>query len=561
MSDEPIKKPNTLVVYSDEDREEFKRCAADPIYFIENHITAQHPTKGLVPLKLYPFQLEMVKSYHDYRQVIALCGRQMGKMLDDDTPVLTPNGFVRHGDLKVGDVVYGDDGLPTNVIFVTEQMLDKDCYDILFDNGEIITAGSEHLWTVETLHNGEWVSQTIDTDDLVKLHKRMPVSIRLSEPVEFPYSGNMIPPYDYGFSLDTSVAIPTNDLIRSVDERMDIIRGIMDQSGEVSSGKCRFSGSEGFIDSLWFLLSSVSIKSRKSYRDGKWSLSFNTTKKVFGDPDKLSLTNNFPTRGSDRVYIRRITSVDSVPCRCIEVDNESKLYLAGKSLIPTHNTTTAAAYILWFAMFNSNKTILITANVYSQALEIVERIRGFYENIDDTIRAGVRVYNKGSITFDNGSRIISRATTPNSGRGLSISLLYSDELSFVQPTYQTAFWSAVSPVLSTGGKCIITSTPQSDVDLFATLYKAAADNRDAYGNLKEDRLGTNGFYAMKYIWSAHPDRDEKWAKEQRSKVGDAKFMQEFECVTGETMIEVMDSRGNESFMTMERMYGLLEMSN
>lgn len=87
-------------------------------------------------------------------------------------------------------------------------------------------------------------------------------------------------------------------------------------------------------------------------------------------------------------------------------------------------TAVAAAYLLWFAMFNDDKTILITANLMAQALEIMERIRFAYEELPLWIKAGVTTYNKGSLGFDNGSRIIARATTPNAGRGLSISLLY-----------------------------------------------------------------------------------------------------------------------------------------
>ena len=50
----------------------------------------------------------------------------------------------------------------------------------------------------------------------------------------------------------------------------------------------------------------------------------------------------------------------------------------------------------------------------------------------DHIRAGVTNYNKGPIEFENGSRIVSATTTGNTGRGMSISLLYCDEFAFVQ---------------------------------------------------------------------------------------------------------------------------------
>jgi hypothetical protein len=52
------------------------------------------------------------------------------------------------------------------------------------------------------------------------------------------------------------------------------------------------------------------------------------------------------------------------------------------------------------------------------------RIRYAYELCPDYIRAGCTSYNKLSLDFENGSRIVSATTTENTGRGMSISLLY-----------------------------------------------------------------------------------------------------------------------------------------
>ena len=119
-------------------------------------------------------------------------------------------------------------------------------------------------------------------------------------------------------------------------------------------------------------------------------------------------------------------------------------------------TTCAAGFLLWKAMFTPGTTILGAANKFVQAIEITDCIKYAYENLPDHIRAGVIEYNKSTIKFDNGSRIVSRATTPDAGRGLSISLLYLDEFAFVMPNKAKDFWAAMTPVLSTGGSCIIT---------------------------------------------------------------------------------------------------------
>ena len=122
-------------------------------------------------------------------------------------------------------------------------------------------------------------------------------------------------------------------------------------------------------------------------------------------------------------------------------------------------TTCAAAFLLWKAMFTPDTTILIVANKFVQAMEIMTRIKYAYENLPDHIRAGVTKYNESEIKFDNGSRIVSRATSSDAGRGLSITLLYMDEFAFVPPNKATEFFTSIQPVLSTGGSCIITSTP------------------------------------------------------------------------------------------------------
>lgn len=87
-------------------------------------------------------------------------------------------------------------------------------------------------------------------------------------------------------------------------------------------------------------------------------------------------------------------------------------------------TTCAAGYLLWYAMFNSDKTILIAAHIGDGATEIMQRIRYGYEMCPHFIKAGVEKYNVKSVEFDNKSRIIASTTTANTGRGKSISLLY-----------------------------------------------------------------------------------------------------------------------------------------
>jgi len=221
------------------------------------------------------------------------------------------------------------------------------------------------------------------------------------------------------------------------------------------------------------------------------------------------------------------------------------------SMMPrqTGKSTSAAGYLLWMAMFRPDSTILIAAHKYTGSQEIMQRIRYAYELCPDHIRAGVTSYNKGNLDFENGSRIVSTTTTENTGRGMSITLLYCDEFAFVRPTIAREFWTSIAPTLATGGKAIITSTPNSDEDQFALLWKGANKCEDSYGNPTE--LGINGFRAYRSYWNEHPDRDEVWAAEQRAQLGEDRFRREMNCefvINDETLIapaKLIDLQGHE----------------
>lgn len=218
-------------------------------------------------------------------------------------------------------------------------------------------------------------------------------------------------------------------------------------------------------------------------------------------------------------------------------------------------TTCAAGYLLWYSMFVPEAQILIAAHKYTGAQDIMNRFRYGYEQLPDHIRAGVYTYNRNSIEFDNGSRVEATTTTENTGRGKSLSLIYCDEFAFVQPPEKAReFWTALSPTLSTGGRCIVTSTPNSDEDQFAMIWFEANKKFDEYGN--EQEVGTNGFYPFFAPWTDHPDRDEAWAAQERAKIGEERFRREFDCeflIYDETLInsvKLTELQGSDPIMTM-----------
>lgn len=211
-------------------------------------------------------------------------------------------------------------------------------------------------------------------------------------------------------------------------------------------------------------------------------------------------------------------------------------------------TTCAAAYMLWAAVTATKKnkqTILITANKLVQAQEVLERIKYSYQNLPRWMQPGIFKFNERTIVFDNGSKIVCRATTADAPRGLSPTIVYLDEMAFVPKRIAESFMAALKPTLSSdSSKLIITSTPMNDEDEFAKIWNGAIENFDDNGNKIENGEGRNGFYPMKFIWSDHPWRDPsinpKWEKEFRSSMTDSQFRQEFECEfisSDETLID------------------------
>lgn len=129
-----------------------------------------------------------------------------------------------------------------------------------------------------------------------------------------------------------------------------------------------------------------------------------------------------------------------------------------------------------------------------------------------------------------------------------------DEFAFLQPNIAEEFWTSIAPTLATGGRAIITSTPNSDEDQFALIWQGSQDKFDEYGNERSDGLGKNGFFGFRAEWWEHPERDEEWKKDQIGSIGEERFRREFGCeflVEEETLInsaKLFEMRGKEPIL-------------
>lgn len=74
-----------------------------------------------------------------------------GKSLSINELICTPNGFIKNGDLKIGDYVIGKNGLPTKITGVFPQGR-RDIYTVKFSDGVECDCDMEHLWNVNSLY-------------------------------------------------------------------------------------------------------------------------------------------------------------------------------------------------------------------------------------------------------------------------------------------------------------------------------------------------------------------------------------------------------------------------
>lgn len=79
-------------------------------------------------------------------QQIDQAARSVGKALDVSTVVPTPYGWKEMGDIQVGDLVYDENGTQTNVVKAHDVLYDRECFEVVFDDGSSVVADADHQW-------------------------------------------------------------------------------------------------------------------------------------------------------------------------------------------------------------------------------------------------------------------------------------------------------------------------------------------------------------------------------------------------------------------------------
>lgn len=190
---------------------------------------------------------------------MVFCPGRIGKAEPLDALILTPNGFKRMGEIKIGDKVISGSGKQCNVTGVFPQGI-KSVYKVSFTDGTSVECCKEHLWRVQTpedrriridRNKTEQTYRVIETQDMFgKLQSSKgenKYSVDYVEPVEFPKKELRIPPYVLGVLIgdgsltsgNCAICNTEKDIIQKVKE---LCIGYAEMSSYKSKDRCpRFS--------------------------------------------------------------------------------------------------------------------------------------------------------------------------------------------------------------------------------------------------------------------------------------------------------------------------------
>lgn len=294
---------------------------------------------------------------------IPLAKTNSGKEISTSQAVPTPTGYRKAGDLQPGDHVFGVDGLATLVTGVFPQGM-KPLYRMTFSDGSYLDSGLDHLWEVQHRcgrHHREWESVVMTTKEIMDSGlqgkgREWKYQIPMTEPVQYPTRTDYrTDPYTLGTLIangdtpDLDKFIPEEYLLGSVQQRIALLRGLMDGDGSASRATpdavrtCSPRLAEDVVELVASLggTGTVGLSQRHDGKPDERLVSIVLPAGVlpFSTFRKARVTK--PRARHNRVPRRAIVSIDYIEddeCVCIAVDHPRALYLAGRTYVATHNT-------------------------------------------------------------------------------------------------------------------------------------------------------------------------------------------------------------------------------
>jgi deoxycytidine triphosphate deaminase len=305
-----------------------------------------------------------------------LAARLEGKALALDTPVPTPLGWRTMEQLRVGDPVFDERGLPCLVAGATDVMIGRPCRQVVFSDGSAIIADDQHLWQTCTKagrehgHHRTGLVTTAHIAESLVVRGEYNHQVALSGPAQYPDRALPVDPYVLGAwlgdgtSSSAEITCADEPILAEIANAGSAVerRGTIHyRIGGVGHTRSTATGRHVRNASLSSALRDLDLLGNKhvpldylvagepqrlALLQGlmdtncgpAYLVKFSPNRPVFRLPRKLTRQR---LEGSHHLFraIVDVREVESVPVRCIQVSAPSGQFLVGRTFIPTHNSS------------------------------------------------------------------------------------------------------------------------------------------------------------------------------------------------------------------------------
>src|SRR5215831_5947904 len=357
----------------------------------------------------------LTNGLHPGQMVVIAARPAVGKALALDTPLVTPAGWTTMGRVRTGDLLVGADGKPVRVVAVTDVMDGRPCYQVEFSEGEVIVADESHRWLTWTSHAAGFVPpQVVSTGQMAAalrspaLGGRSRYAVAMPRPLDLPEADLPVPPYALGAALAGRAVASQAVASHAMASRAVVGAGAWPNAqpagadGRIPPGYLRASAAQR-RELLAGLLGVERVAgparielpnpaAAEDVRELIHSLGFQSTA---DSPRAIRFTDALPWR-----YVVAVRPVASVPVRCVHVDNADHLYLAGRAMIPTHNSALALDFARSATIRHQQPTVVFSLEMGRN--EITMRL------LSAEARVPLNVMRTGQMSDDDWTRLARR---------------------------------------------------------------------------------------------------------------------------------------------------------
>lgn len=368
--------------------------------------------KDVLGVHLWTKQREITASVRDHKRTVVASCHGSGKALALDTPLPTPSGWTTMGEVEAGDELLGVDGRPAKVVATTPVWEDEDTYEVVFSDGATITCSGKHEWNTLTAkarnrirvqcHRKDmavdwsfwWhLTETFTTAELAESLRTNTYehnhAVPLPSGIEGTETGFLLNEYHMGAEPAMRLRVPLPMLRAAKWQRWAFLQGLSDADSYVDrTGAVVYTVPTEMDAQLVAELLRASGKAMvtRKYEDKQsdWKVVARIEESPYrdnADMDSEWRQRNHGKRTYSRNTARMIVDVRrvaTVPTRCVQVDAPHHLYLAGREMIPTHNSMIASVIAAWWVSVHPpGQAIVITTAPTSRQVSAIlwEEIR------------------------------------------------------------------------------------------------------------------------------------------------------------------------------------------